>query len=196
MAFAISRMVMSWRTSARLGTSTTVSGAAMPRIVVRVTPAANRRVTNSSAKRPSWSVPTGPVITTSVTRSRQAPRRTSGSSASSGRFEIVSTAACTSSAARPMSQPGSNSSSTSARPSRDTEVVLSTPSTAISTGSRSCTMALSTSSAPAPSQATLTETLLTITSGKNCARIRGKAAMPAAISTTSSRLAAVPWRTK
>ena len=74
--------------------------------------------TKSSANRASWSGATGPVMTTSVTRSHQSPRPTSGSSASSGRSVTPSTAGCTSAAARAMSQPGSNSSSIRARPSR------------------------------------------------------------------------------
>jgi hypothetical protein len=43
-------MVMSWRIRLTDGTSITVSGAATPRIVVRVTPASNSRITSSSAK--------------------------------------------------------------------------------------------------------------------------------------------------
>ena len=177
-------------------TSTSVSGAASPRIVVRVTPSAKRRTTNSSTYCPSCSGSTAPDTTTSVTRSRHAPRRTLGSSASSGKVVIASTAACTSSVARAMSQPGSNSSEIDARPSVDCASVLSTPSTLNNAGSRICTIALSTSAGPAPSQTTLTVTLSTTTSGKNCARILGKAKKPSDTNTTKSRFAAVLCRVK
>ena len=195
-ASAIWAIEMSWVIKLAEGTSITVRGAATPRIVVRVTPSAKSRVTNSSAKRPSCSASSGPLMTTSVTRSRQAPRRTFGSSASSGSVEIASTEVCTSSAARAMSQPGSKSIVIEARPSVDRASVLSTPSTLSKTGSSTCTMALSTSSAPAPSQFTDTVTLSMITSGKNCARICGAAEKPAMIRMTRRRFAAVPWRTK
>ncbi len=195
-ASAISRRLTSLRIRAAGLTSTTVSGSATPRIVTRVTPAAKRRAVNSSANRPSCSASTGPEITTSVTRSRQMPRRTCGSSAASGSSPIPSTAACTSASARAMSQPGSKSTAIRALPSEEVASVASTPSTPTIAGSRSCTIARSTSSAPAPSQVTETSTCSTITSGKNCARIRGTAAIPAASSTTSSRFAAVRCRAK
>ena len=163
---------------------------------MRVTPRANKRTTSSSAKSPSCWGPTGPVTTTSVTRSRQAPRRTVGSSASSGNVVTASTAVWTSSAARPMSQPASNSSLMDADPSRDSEDELSTPSTARRTGSKTCTMPASTSSAPAPSHTARTVTLSMITSGKNCARILGTATIPATSISSSNRLADVRWRTK
>jgi hypothetical protein len=69
MAWAISAMVTSCSTSLRAGTSTVISGAAMPWIEVRVIPASKSRAANSSAMRASWSRPTGPVTTTLVTRS-------------------------------------------------------------------------------------------------------------------------------
>ena len=191
MASAISCMEMSWRMSAIMGVSTMVSGAASPRIVVRVTPTSKSRPVNSSAKRPSCSTPTGPVMTTSVTLSLQALRLTFGSSASSGRFVTVSTADCTSAAARAMSQPGSKSSRIEARPSRAVELDSTTPSTAMIVGSRIWMMPLSTSSAPAPSQVTETVTLSTITSGKNWARMFGKDTKPSVTRTTRRRFAAV-----
>ncbi len=132
----------------------------------------------------------------SVTRSRQAPRRIAGSSASTGRVVTVSTAACTSSAARPMSHPGSNSSAMTATASRLVALLFSTPSIARSTGSSTWTTPASMSSGLAPSQVTETLTLSTTTSGKNCARICGAAAMPRISITTISRLAAVGWRVK
>jgi hypothetical protein len=196
MTAAISAMEMSCRIREADGTSTTTSGAATPWIVARVTPASNRRATNSSANRPSCSGATGPVMTTSVTRSHHAPRRTVGVSASSGRSVTLSMATCTSSAARDMSQPGSNSISMDARPSRLVAEVAATPGTATSTGSSTATMAASTSSAPAPSQRTSMSISSEITSGKNCARICGKAVSPAASIRTSSRFAAVRCRVK
>ncbi len=196
MASAISARVRSCWTRAREGTSTTVSGAAMPWIVVRVTPSRNSRRTSSSAMRPSWPAPTGPVITTSVTRSRQPPRDTSGSSAASGRSLAPSIAASTSAAARAMSQPGSNSISISARPSTDSLSIPATPSTARSAGPRTPTMPSSTASEPAPSQITETSISSETTSGKNCARIRGRAARPRTIISASRRFAAVRWRVK
>ena len=195
-AAAISCMVMSYSTRLADGTSTMVSGAATPRIVVRVTPTSNSRATNSSAKSPSCSGPIAPVITTSVTRSRQAPRRTTGSSASSGKVAIKSTAVCTSSAAWAISQPGSNSSLTEALPSRLVADELSTPSTNRSAGSITWTIPASTSSGPAPSQETLTVTSSTMTSGKNCARMLGIATTPRANRTTKRRFAAVRCRVK
>ena len=196
MASAMSLMVTSFRISEAEVTSTTVCGAATPRIEVRVTPSVNSRATISSANRASWSTPTGPEITTSVTGSRQAPRVTSGSSASSGSVPTPFAASSISAAARDMSQPGSNSSVIRARPSVERAVLEVTPSTARSAGSSAWTIPVSTSSAPAPSQRTLTVTLSITTSGKNCARIRGSVEIPTAISTTSSRLATVAWRVK
>ncbi len=193
---ASSAMVMSWRIRSSVRTSTTVCGAATPRIVVRVTPSAKSRWLNSSAKRASWSTPTGPEITTSVTRSRQTLRVTSGGSASSGRVVTPSTAACTSAAARSMSQPGSNSSSIRARPSEARLEAEDRPSTAISAGSTGSITARSTSSGPAPSQSMSTSIASTTTSGKYCARICGSAARPKTTSRTRTRLAAVAWRVK
>ena len=95
-----------------------------------------------------------------------------------------------------MSQPGSKSTSRDASPSVERVEVSSTPSTACSAGPSTWTTAASTSSAPAPDQATVTPMLSTTTSGKNCARIRGTDAIPAAISTTKRRLDAVRWRAK
>jgi hypothetical protein len=158
-AAAMSAMATSWRTSDADETRTTVSGAAIPLIEVRVTPSANSRIAYSSANRPSWSTETGPVITTSVTRSDQPERRITGSSVPSGRRPVASIAACTSSAARFMSWLGSKSSEIVARPSRDCAVEPSTPSTARSAGSSNSTMPRSTSSAPAPCQSTETEML-------------------------------------
>ena len=83
-ALAICAMLTSFRIKDRLSTSTIVDPAATPRMLARVTPVANSRVTNSSANSANCSTPTGPEITTSVTRSRQNPRATRGSSASSG----------------------------------------------------------------------------------------------------------------
>ena len=140
-ADAISPNEMSLRTSSRSRTSTTVRGASTPRMVERVTPAPNSRTTNSSAYLLSRFTDTGPVMTTSVTRSRHALRRTSGSSASSGRPDVASTAARTSSVPRFMSHPGSNSSVILALPSLDWDEVDSTPSTASSAGSSSWTIA-------------------------------------------------------
>ena len=165
-------------------------------MVARVTPLAKRRFTNSSANSPSCSTPMGPVITTSVTRSRHVPRRTRGSSASSGNVLIASTTPCTSSAARDMSQPGSKSNVTDALPSRETARELCTPSTPNNAGSTTCTIAASTSSAPAPCQPTETVTLSTTTSGKNCARILGSDAAPNTSITTNNKFAAVLCRVK
>ena len=192
-AMAVAIWVMETSNAIRLadGTSITVCGAAMPRMAVRVTPTANRRVMNSSANRPNWSGPIGPVITTSVTRSRHTPRRTVGSSASPGSVVIASTATRTSSTARAMSQPGSNSNRMRALPSVDVDSVFSTPSTASIAGSSTCTIAASTSSGPAPSHATRTLTVSRMTSGKNCARMLGIATAPSASKITSSRLASV-----
>ena len=81
-------------------------------------------------------------------------------------------------------------------PSREVLSLSSTPSTASRAGSSTAMIALSTSSAPAPSQVTLTRTSSKIRSGKNCARIFGKAASPAAIIKRSTRLAAVLCRVK
>ena len=52
-AIAISCMVMSCMIRFDVGTATTVSGAAKPLIVVRVTPALKSLMTNSSANNPS-----------------------------------------------------------------------------------------------------------------------------------------------
>ena len=196
MAAAISAMLTSLAIRLTLGASTTICVAAMPRMVVRVTPSANSRIVNSSAKLASWSMPTGPVITTSVTRSRQPPRRITGSSASSGRLVTASTAVSTSASARAMSQFGSNSRLMRARPSLASAVVPTTPSTTSRAGSSSCTMAASMSSAPAPSQRTVTLIWSDTTSGKNWVRICGIAATPAASSRISSRFAAVRCRVK
>ncbi len=196
MAAAISARVTSYCTRRIAGTSTETSGEAIPWIETRVIPAAKSRATNSSVNRASCSTATGPETMTFVTRSLQAERLTRASSASAGRVEMPSIASCTSCAARSISVPGSNSSVIWARPSLARDEVALTPSTAIRTGSTICTMAASTSAEPAPGQGTVTETLSTTISGKNCACIRGTATSPAASISTSSRFAAVRWRVK
>ena len=165
-------------------------------MTVCVTPSANKRVTISSAKRPNCSAPTGPVITTSVTRSLQPPLRISGSSALLGRLLVLSSANWTSSRAFSISVPGRNSSVMLARPSNEVERLSVTPSTASKTGSRTCTMAASTSSAPAPSQMTVMSTSSTTTSGKNCARMFGNATRPAPNIKIKNRFAMVRCRVK
>ena len=172
-----------------------VEPAATPRIVVRVTPAAKSLVTNSSANRANCATPTGPEITTSVTRSRQTPRVTFGSSASSGNWLATeSTAIWASSVPRAISQPGSNSMVIRAEPSEEVAEVLFTPSIPSNAGSTTCTIARSTSSGPAPSHRTLTVTRSIITSGKNCARICGKETAPATSIISKKRFAAVRCR--
>ena len=136
MALAICAILTSWRIKDRLSTSTIVEPAAIPLMLERVTPTANRRVTNSSANKANCSTPTGPEITTSVTRSRQNPRFTLGSSASSGNWLATeSTAICVSSVPRAISQPGSNSMRMRADPSEDVAEVLVTPSIPSNAGS-------------------------------------------------------------
>ena len=195
-ARAISSRVMSWRISSRVSTTMRVSGSAMPLIVVRVTPAWKSFCTRSSAKRASWSTPTGPVITTSVTGSRHSRRTMRGASISSGRSVTPATAASTSAWARSMFQPVSNSTMISLRSSRATERVSSTPSSACSTGISGATTARSLSAGPAPSHSMLMLICSNTMSGMNCARIRGAAARPSPISSSIKRFAAVRWRAK
>ena len=127
---AICAIVTSCFIIERLSTSTIVEPEATPLSVLRVTPAAKSRVTNSSENRASCLIPTGPVITTSVTRSLHNPRLTLGSSASLGNCAATaSTAICASSVPRAMSQPGSNSIRIFAEPSDDVAIVFVTPST-------------------------------------------------------------------
>ena len=95
-----------------------------------------------------------------------------------------------------MSQSGSNCSVRLAAPSRATEDVLSTPSTASSAGSSTATIWRSTSSGPAPVQATDTVTVSITTSGKNCWRIDRPPQTPASSISAISRLAAVRWAMK
>ena len=160
-------MVISYIIKFEVGTDTTVSGAAKPLIVVRVTPAVKSLITNSSANKPNWSTATGPEITTSVTRSLHRPRIIVGSSLSCGREVTLSNAVSTSTFALPMSQLGSNSRDIRALPSFDVLLAPLTPSTPSKTGSKTLTMAESTSSAPAPCQTTLIFMLSIMMSGKN-----------------------------
>ncbi len=95
-----------------------------------------------------------------------------------------------------MSQPGSNSKLMLARPSRDRLLASVTPSIDKSAGSKICTIPSSTSSAPAPCHLTSTAMLSTMTSGKNCDRIRGMLTKPATIKITNKRFAAVLCRVK
>ena len=187
-------MVTSLRISEAEVTSTTVCGAATPRIVVRVTPSANSRATNSSANRASWSTPDR--AGDHHIGHRVAP----GAAAHVRVFGVVgqgadrrSTASSTSSAARAMSQPGSNSSVIRARPSVERAVLEVDPLDGQQRRFQHLHDAgvdvLGPGAVPARRE---TVTLSMTTSGKNCARIRGRVATPTAISTTSSRLAR--WR--
>ena len=92
-ALAICDKVTSCWIKDRLSTSTIVEPDATPRTLVRVTPAAKRRVINSSENRANCLISTGPEITTSVTLSRQNPRFTLGSSASLGNCDATESTA-------------------------------------------------------------------------------------------------------
>ena len=93
-----------------------------------------------------------------------------------------------------MSVPASKSTRTVALPSWELEITRFTRSRKRTSGSIAWTMVLSTSSAPAPGQATVTMTVSMPKSGKNCLFMRESASRPITIMAAISRFAAVGWR--